>query len=151
MSGKRVYVGGFQVFRKDAEEYYNNIRKILQTNNLTPLIPIDNECTNAVGIKKANCQMIRDCDAVIACITPFRGVDVEPGTAMEVGFAEALGKEVVLWSEDRRAYKTRVSADFYIDSCNVEDFNLVSNLMIQGNNSVWGSFEDAVKYLKGVS
>lgn len=144
---KRVYLAGPTCFKKNAIQQYGYMSSYLLDLGFLALVPIDNECADALEIKKANQHMIITCDYVLADITPFRGVSCDVGTAYEVGMAEALGKEVILYSSDRRAYKDRVKEDGMI----VESFGLVENLMIQGNNSVWGSFEDAVKYLKGVS
>jgi nucleoside 2-deoxyribosyltransferase len=47
----------------------------------------------------ANAAMIRDADAVLAL---FDGVDVDSGTAAEVGFAAALGTLVVAYRTDWR-------------------------------------------------
>lgn len=147
MFGKSVYIAGPWVFRKDAKEHAEHLRSLVESFGFKVLIPIDNECSSAFEIKMGNIEMIKSCDYVIADITPFRGVSCDAGTAYEIGYAEALGKPVVLWSEDRRSYKARVAEDFYVDSCNIEDFNRVENLMIQGNESVWGSFEKALEYL----
>ena len=46
-----------------------------------------------------NEQLLRDCDAVFAVLD---GVDVDSGTAAEIGFAYALGKPVVGWRSDFR-------------------------------------------------
>ena len=46
-----------------------------------------------------NEQLLRDCDAVLAVLD---GVDVDSGTAAEIGFAYALGKPVVGWRSDFR-------------------------------------------------
>jgi nucleoside 2-deoxyribosyltransferase len=47
----------------------------------------------------ANERMIRDCTAVFAVLD---GVDVDSGTAAEIGFAAALGRPVVGWRSDFR-------------------------------------------------
>lgn len=144
---KKVYLASPVCFKKNAIQQYGYMSSYLLDLGFLALVPIDNECADALEIKKANCQMIITCDYVLADITPFRGVSCDVGTAYEIGMAESLGKEVILYSSDRRAYKDRVEEDGMI----IENFNLCENLMIQGSNSVWGSFEDAVKYLKGVS
>ena len=41
---------------------------------------------------------MRRADAYLANMTPFKGVDADPGTAFEVGFAAALGKPIYLYS-----------------------------------------------------
>lgn len=51
----------------------------------------------AAGV--ANEALIRSCDAVLAVLD---GVDVDSGTAAEIGFAAALGRPVVGWRSDLR-------------------------------------------------
>ena len=46
-----------------------------------------------------NEDMLRACDAVLAVLD---GVDVDSGTAAEIGFAYALGKTVIGWRSDFR-------------------------------------------------
>lgn len=46
-----------------------------------------------------NEDMLRACEAVLAVLD---GVDVDSGTAAEIGFAYALGKTVVGWRSDVR-------------------------------------------------
>ena len=46
-----------------------------------------------------NEQLLRDCEVVLAVLD---GVDVDSGTAAEIGFAYALGKPVVGWRSDFR-------------------------------------------------
>ncbi len=51
----------------------------------------------AAGV--ANEALIRSCDAVLAVLD---GVDVDSGTAAEIGFAAALGRPVIGWRSDLR-------------------------------------------------
>ncbi len=74
-------------------------------------------------------------DALIANITPFRGPHMDPGTAWEIGYAEARGKPVILWSADSRLLASRVGAATPTgwrdaDGHAVEDFGGRENLMI---------------------
>ena len=105
------------------------------------LIPLDNEATTAAAICAANCAMLREADAVIANLNPFRGLEPDSGTAFEVGFAIALGKPVVAYLDDRSALAERLAAvrgplrrvDGRLldrDGWMVEDFGLPLNLML---------------------
>jgi nucleoside 2-deoxyribosyltransferase len=88
---------------------------------------------------------MRDADAIIANLTPFRGPSADAGTIYELGFMRALGKKVLGYSN--------VAADFvprtlgflgggahrdgggrWRDAADmaVEDFGLADNLMIDG-------------------
>ncbi|MBS0295768.1 MAG: nucleoside 2-deoxyribosyltransferase [Proteobacteria bacterium] len=88
---------------------------------------------------------VRQCDALIANLTPWRGPNSDPGTAFEVGFASALGKPVFAYlnvaSEDEADHAERVAMTVgarvdedgrVIDEngCEVEDFGLPENLML---------------------
>jgi nucleoside 2-deoxyribosyltransferase len=52
-----------------------------------------------VEAAQRNEDMLRACDAVFAVLD---GVDVDSGTAAEIGFAYALGKTVIGWRSDFR-------------------------------------------------
>lgn len=136
----KVYVAGPWVFRPDAKEHAEHLRKLLLDAGFHALIPIDNEASNSLSIKVGNMKMIEECDYIIADITPFRGVSVDAGTAFEIGYAYALNKGVFLWSEDKSEYKTRVTPD----GMHVEDFGLSDNLMITAGMAVRNSFERAI-------
>jgi nucleoside 2-deoxyribosyltransferase len=151
---KKVYLAGPDVFRIDFPEYILTLKNLLRKKGFEPLAPLDNpvdlnDPEASLIIYKGCVDAISQSDYVIANITPFRGISVDPGTAYEIGFADALGKTVILYTKDPSVYKTRVQPDGLI----VEDFNLVDNLMIVHNNSTYGSkylaksFEDAVNHL----
>ena len=85
---------------------------------------------------------------------PFRGPNMDVGTAYEVGYADALGLPVFAYSTDQTAYASRVPQPSrnYIeaDGWTVEDFGLKDNLMMIGAASltpdrpVYPSWQDAV-------
>ena len=56
-------------------------------------------------ISRANEGLMRSCDALVANLTPFRGVSMDSGTAFEVGFMQALGRPL-------GAGYTNVTADY---------------------------------------
>ncbi len=88
---------------------------------------------------------LRQCDALVANLTPWRGPGCDPGTAFEVGFAAALGKPVFAYlnvaDEDEADHRGRVEALVGavrdgegrwrdLQDCEVEDFGLPENLML---------------------
>ena len=88
---------------------------------------------------------LRQCDALIANLTPWRGPGCDPGTAFEVGFAAALGKPVFAYlnvdDEDEADHSGRVEGRLGAGrdgegrlrdllGCEVEDFGLPENLML---------------------
>lgn len=120
--------------------------------------PSDDRRAWARAIQRANVGLIRGCDLVIANMTPFRGFNVDDGTAWEMGFAAALGKPVFGWSADPRDYPAKVAAVLDLvatpeglrdpDGNLVEDFGHQANLMmgcsIEGEE-VHGDFRAAVR------
>src|SRR5215813_10389430 len=88
---------------------------------------------------------LRQCDALVANLTPWRGPGCDPGTAFEIGFAAALGKPVFAYlnvaDEDEADHRGRVEALVGAQrdadgrwrdllGCEVEDFGLPENLML---------------------
>jgi nucleoside 2-deoxyribosyltransferase len=139
---EKLYLAGPDVFAPDAAARFEAMRAACRAAGFVPLTPVDNVLPShlsgaalAAFIKRANVAMIRACDAVVANIAAFRGPNMDPGTAWEIGYAEALGKPVVLWSETPDLLNTRsgggsVDADGWM----IEDFGLAENLMIAVND-----------------
>jgi nucleoside deoxyribosyltransferase len=144
MTHRPVYLAGPGVFRHDAVEFSTTLKQLCERHGLHPLWPLDNVIAEAVeraaqadAIRRANEAMIRQAVAVVADISPFRGPNMDPGTAYEIGFALALDKPVFAYSTDRRSLLTRTVPATGADSIVrdeagllVEDFGLPENLMI---------------------
>ncbi|MFT3990912.1 MAG: nucleoside 2-deoxyribosyltransferase [Luteolibacter sp.] len=129
----KVYLAGPDVFYPNARELADSAREKAAALGIQALIPIDNDIVAAspaemsLEIFEANVKMIREADAVIANLSPFRGPSADAGTVWEVGFAYGLGKKVIGYSTDRRNYKDRVAEP---DGMLIEDFGNTDNLMI---------------------
>lgn len=139
----KLYLAGPDVFAPDAQARFTAMRAACRAAGFAPLTPVDNDLPAglqgrelAAFIKQANVELIHRCDMVVANISPFRGPNMDPGTAWEIGYAEALGKPVVLWSETPAplAERTRQSHGVgdKVDAAGwmIEDFGLAENLMI---------------------
>ena len=85
------------------------------------------------------------CDAIIANITPIRGIVADPGTAFELGYMCARGKLVYAYSNVGADYYARLSAYYGgdisetgdgrergPDGLSLEDFDMADNLMLDG-------------------
>lgn len=108
--------------------------------------------SQALAIFESNREMIRTADAVLANLTPFRGPSADAGTVWEIGFAYALGKPVIGYSNVAAPFaaRTRAFLGAAPDGLNIEDFSLQSdNLMIhyalraffaQDTPDIWGDF-----------
>lgn len=139
---KKVYIAGQHVFHKDVDKISSELKKICKKHKLKGLFPADNECSNADDIYSSNLELLKEADFVIAYIEPFRGISIDPGTAMEIGYAKALNKPVYAYRENSLEYKDRVNIceDYPL----VEDFGLGENLMIEKSCvSISESFNEA--------
>ena len=158
----KIYLAGPAVFHPAAKALFTYLKEICAEHGLEAVSPLDGEnhwaclapAQQAAAIRQANVDKIRACDAIIACISPFRGPGADAGTAWEMGYGEALGKPVLSWCEDSRPYLERVESQRDDDGrsfCQqhgmiVEDFGLVDNLMLTaGPLPPVADFTDAVK------
>jgi len=141
----RVYLAGFDVFRCDALEYGAQLHGWCADYGFDGIYPLDAHAPDdltgprkAAWIYRANLQAIRSADIVMANIDDFRGPgEPDSGTAFEIGFAAALGKEIWAYTTDEGTLLQRVPsvpAPPNGRRCErgflVEDFGLAKNLMI---------------------
>jgi len=140
----RIYLAGFDVFRRDALEHGEKLRVCCAEHGFTGVYPLDAAAPadlegprKAAWIYRANVHAIRRADIVMANVDDFRGPgEPDSGTVFEVGFAAALGKEIWAYTTDGGTLRERVpshpAADGYVCERGflVEDFGLPKNLMI---------------------
>ncbi|WP_054619477.1 nucleoside 2-deoxyribosyltransferase [Neisseria sp. 83E34] len=170
----QIYCAGGDVFLPEPKrgQVFDNMKKLAEDfsdrhGSFRLLIPLDNEVVlqpgdsvevkraNALTIRLANEEMIRRCDVVIANLSPFRGEEPDCGTTYECGFARALGKPVLAYT-DNPAEQTAKYAGFDFDReaedsrfayAEVEDFALPFNLMLyDADTPVFASFADALRF-----
>ena len=99
---KRVYLAGPEVFLSNAKEVGKCKKALCRKYGFEGVFPLDVEADlggkspKEIGlcISGVNEALIKNCDIVIANLTPFRGPSADVGTAYEIGFAHALGKKV---------------------------------------------------------
>lgn len=134
-----IYLAGPQVFRPDALAQGAHLKAVCAQSGLTGLYPLDgaaSEGENAHTIRARCIDLLDAADAVVADISPFRGPHMDPGTAWEIGYAQARGLKVHLWSRDPRHLRARIPASLtahgWRDKAGdlVEDFGQPENLMI---------------------
>lgn len=163
----KVYLAGPDVFLPNPVEWAKRLKVVCNKYGLEGVFPLDaaldlkgmSKYDSAMAIYRANIEFIDDCEAVIANMTPFRGVNMDTGTAFEMGYAASKGKLIVGYTSDGREYLERVKS-IYGDSLTmgedwrdqsdmlVEDFGLIDNLMMVGAvNFIGASFEEAVRYV----
>lgn len=143
----RIYLAGPEVFLPDALAVGAAKCRICAEHGLDGAFPLDatldlrglSKHEQARTISLANEGLMRSCDAIIANLTPFRGVSMDSGTAFEVGFMRALGRPVLGYCNADPSYKRRADAyragpraagDCDRAAYDVEDFDLPENLMI---------------------
>ena len=154
-----VYLAGPDVFLPEAGQLAQKQKALCRKHGFEPLHPFDQGTLSSPGIFRTNVGMIRDADAVLANLDPFRGPEVDSGTAFEIGFAAALGKLVIgyvsrpedlmqrverLHGEIRHDTQTDVWRDR--DGNLVEDFGHAVNLMLAESctSIVVGNLEEAL-------
>lgn len=153
----KIYIAGTHVFLPKAQKFLhdNLVEGLANRYGFEALIPKDGDVRAIPGqehrlpldIYLKNIEAMKSCDAIVANITPFRGVSMDAGTAFEVGYCRALDKTVALWSErSKSTYLERVVDYFethYLDrlgrrgdGMTIEDFSLTENLMIVPHREV---------------
>src|SRR5438067_177093 len=113
----RVYLAGPDVFLPNATLQGEKKKAVCQTYGLQGVFPLDAEIAAAnkprretgLLISQANERLIRSCAALIANMTPFRGVSTDVGTAYEMGFGCALGLVVFAYSNIATPFAQRTS------------------------------------------
>lgn len=156
----RIYLAGPEVFLEDAPEVGAHKRAVCDAVGLEGIFPLDAaidlsglgpvEAGSAIG--RANENLMRACDAVVANMTPFRGPGMDGGTAFEMGFMKALGRPVFAYTNAHGDYAARVAACYGGDLPRdaegrmrdpngwiVEDFAMTDNLMMAGAAIAFGA------------
>jgi nucleoside 2-deoxyribosyltransferase len=155
----KIYLAGPEVFLRDPEEIGRAKVAVCALHGLDGRFPLAadgsaeqtplslEECGYAIF--RANEALMRECDALIANLTPLRGPSMDVGTAFEIGFMSGLGRPVFGYTNshlplfdrtlkfDRKGFRRRKGAGPGVvfedtDQLAVEQFGFVDNLMIDG-------------------
>jgi nucleoside 2-deoxyribosyltransferase len=145
----RIYLAGPEVFLADAVAAGEAKKAICARHGVEGLYPLEGATAGeapdtAAAIFSANVAMIEGADAVIANLTPFRGLSADAGTAVEVGLGFAMGKPVHGYTNCPLSYFDRATAGaprgalakapdgrpLHADGLAIEDFRLADNLML---------------------
>lgn len=141
---KRVYLAGFDVFRIDAADYGRSLQRLCARFGFEGTFPLDPVAPAglppaelAAWIYRVNLAAIGAADVVMANLADFRGAgEPDSGTAFEIGFATALGKDVWGYRDHSlpllRHVPTTMSGAGPVCGRGflVEDFGLPVNLML---------------------
>jgi nucleoside 2-deoxyribosyltransferase len=150
---KRIYLAGPEVFLREAIAIAEGKKRICRAHGFEGVFPLDNEVRSAglskrdvgVRVSRANEDLMRSCDLLIANMTPFRGPSMDAGTAFEMGFMRALGRIVLGYSNCEESFlertrrvlgeRARLRDDGQIEDeygMFVEDRGFGDNLMLDG-------------------
>ena len=149
-----IYLAGPVALHPGARHLMRYLRELCAARGFDATGPEPLSAAGGAPSREKSLELLRGCDLVIACISPFRGPGADPATAFEMGFAEGLGKPVIAWSEETSPYIDRVPHDRDADGrsfCRqhgmlVEDFGLTENLMLAaGAVPVQPTFEAALE------
>ena len=156
---KSIYLAGPDVFYPGADQLAEEHKLLCRKHGFDPLHPIDQPTLKSRQIYETNIELLRRADAVVANLNPFRGAEVDSGTAFEVGFAVARGIPVVGYLASKETLVERVERLFgplvtlqgvCRDAAGnlVENFGHQVNLMLAESCSVVvGSLDDALASL----
>ena len=135
-----VYWAGPWVFSPSPEEIGSQLSRLCDAAGLVAVLPFEDAPNrrpfDATMIYRENIARIAKADAVVADISPFRGPHMDPGTAMEIGYAAALDKPVFAYTNSPGSLIQRIQCEDTGTGCRdehgslVEDFGLSDNLMI---------------------
>lgn len=140
------------MFLSNAREMLDIKASLAREAGFTPLSPGDLEIPPAdtktghgCNINAVDEQMMIEADAVIANITPFRGIAADTGTSFELGFMCALGKPVFAYTNVAANHFTRIMKHYNDiaapdetgryrgpDGLSIENFDMADNLMLHG-------------------
>lgn len=160
----RVYLAGPEVFLPEPSKIARERKILLAGLGMDGVFPLDSEDAgeslpkSASAIFKTNCGLIDSCHALIANVTPFRGISADVGTAWEIGYACGQSKPVVAYSEDLSVYRNKVFQGGWSgaledardsDGNLIEDFGGIDNLMVSESViAICPTFEEAAGALR---
>src|SRR5262245_54079056 len=150
---KKVYLAGPEVFLANAREVLDRKIALTREAGLLPVSPgdldppsVDNAWQLGLAISRIDEALMNSADAIIANLTPFRGIAADPGTCFELGYMCAQGKPAFAYTNQRadnaertrRYYGGKTARDAAglergPDGIMVEDLGFVDNLMLHGS------------------
>lgn len=118
----RIYLAGPTVFEENPNGIFEKMKEICFEYNIEGVSPLDNQIglenflsgnDLAKMIAKADFDLMDKLDGGIFCLDPFRrSTEMDPGTAVEIGYMKAQKKPLAGWTIDSRLYPEKVR-DFY--------------------------------------
>ncbi len=146
-----IYLAGPEVFLPDFGKPVFEAKKVAcEEFGFVGVSPLDGELSleglppfaQGIAIYRGNLAHMNHCDAVVANMTPFRGVSMDVGTAFEMGYMAAKGKLVLGYSHVTSPFHHRSARyyehgrsdllEIYSAGTSVERFDMPDNLMMVG-------------------
>lgn len=148
----KIYLAGPEVFLPNAREMLDRKAAMARAAGFEPLSPGDLKVEKrgtvrdyAYAISEVNERMMLSAGAMIANLTPWRGISADAGTVYELGFMCALDKIVYAYTNIAKNCFER-TADYYggrwqpdasgtprgPDGLAMENYELFDNLMLPG-------------------
>jgi len=148
----KIYTAGPEVFLANAREIMAAKAALCKKYGFTAICPGDLDIEPVgtmkafgLAISKIDEQMMDSADAIIANLTPFRGVAADVGTCYELGYMCAQGKLVAAYTNVAEDHFRRTVAHYGgeltedadgvkrgPDGLSIEDFDMIDNLMLHG-------------------
>jgi nucleoside 2-deoxyribosyltransferase len=149
---KKVYLAGPEVFLANAREILDLKIALTREAGLVPVSPGDLQPPKTqdawqlgLAISRIDEELMNSADAIIANLTPFRGISADPGTCFELGYMCAQGKAAFAYTNiradnaerTRRYYGGKTARDAAgrergPDGIMIEGMGFVDNLMLHG-------------------
>lgn len=115
---KSIYLAGPMVFYANPPAVFAVMKEICAKHGFEGRAPIDNQMglegkdadENLMrDIAKADFDLMDKCDFGVFCLDPFRRCpEMDPGTAVEIGYMYAQGKRLSGWTKDGSLYPEKV-------------------------------------------
>ena len=148
----RVYLAGPEVFLPNAREVLDAKIELTRRYGFVPVSPGDLEIPPqptkrdfGLAISAVNEKLMLSADAIIANLTPFRGIAADTGTVYELGFMCARGCPAFAFSNVTQSHfeRVRIYYDGQVaedaqgrprgsDGVALENFDMAENLMLDG-------------------
>lgn len=143
----RVYLAGWEVFLTSGlkKRISRQKKEICNKHGLVGVFPGDedvpgcgeSEDDRTALIFKLDVDALKSCDAIVANLSPFRGVGADAGTAWELGHFHGCRLPAVAYTNDPRIYETRWMQDFVEREGGNEEFDnagLIVDMQSQADN-----------------
>jgi nucleoside 2-deoxyribosyltransferase len=167
---KSIYLAGPEVFFADSNVHFDSLQALCADRGLRGVRPCDGGLSRgltgtgdevAERIYRSNIELIRECDALLANLMPFRNaLEPDSGTVFELGMAVALGKPVaavvpaLAFSYEKKIIEhcgvTRDARGLAWDKAfgfMIEEFEQPLNLMLSRSTRLFARCEDAITHL----